>query len=222
MGFSSHWVSKFAQPVAIVALAVIVVPALAGVGDAFKNMLGNASDNALTKLAKPGAFFADQAVRINLPGGGSGKLLGKLADKTGLTNGLTKSINDAAGLAAEEAKPIFRASIGKLSLNDVPDLATKNDGATQYLQKSAGEELRGKIRPLVTGALTKVGAFSQLGKLGKAGGVLGKLGLNNDKLTDSVTDQTLKGIYSYMGNEEAALRKNPLKTGKSVIDILTK
>jgi hypothetical protein len=28
--------------------------------------------------------------------------------------------------------------------------------------------------------------------------------------------------YGFMGNEEAALRKNPLKTGKSVIDILTK
>jgi hypothetical protein len=28
--------------------------------------------------------------------------------------------------------------------------------------------------------------------------------------------------YGYMGNEESALRKNPLKTGKSVIDILTK
>jgi hypothetical protein len=227
MTISSRIISRLLQPAAIAALVLVAaspvaVPALADIGAPFKNMLGDASDNALNKLAQPGAFFADKAVRIALPGGSGGKLLGKLSDKAGLTNGLTKSINDAAGLAAEEAKPVFRAAISKISLNDVPNIATQNDGATQYLKKSAGDELRAKIRPLVTNALTKVGAFNQLGKLGKTGGVLGKLGLNNDKLTDSVTDQTLKGIYSYMANEEAGLRKNPLKTGKSVIDILTK
>lgn len=232
MGFSSQYyaklgiinlgVPKLALPTAVISLTILAVPALADIGGPIKNMLGSASDRALTKLAQPGAFFADKSVRINLPGGGSGKLLGKIADKTGLTNGLTKSINDAAGLAAEEAKPVFRAAISKLSLSDVPDLATKNDGATQYLKNSAGNELRIKIRPLVTSALGKVGAFDQLNKLGKTGGVLNSLGLNNEKLTDSVTDQTIKGIYSYMSNEEAALRKNPLKTGKSVIDILKK
>jgi Protein of unknown function (DUF4197) len=227
MGIVKQSVSNCMRPLGIIAFSAIAVGALAvsvqaGIASPFKNILGNASDNALTKLAKPGAFFADQAVRINLPVVGSGKLLGKLAATTGLTDTLTKSINDAAGLAAEEAKPVFHAAIDKISLNDVPDIATKNDGATQYLKKSAGDELRGKIRPLVTGALGKVGAFKQLAKLGKAGGIISALGLNDEKLTDSVTDQTLKGIYGYMGNEEAALRKNPLKVGKSVIDILTK
>lgn len=225
-----NWMARFARPVALAALAVALVgpvalPVQADIGTPFKGLLSDASDNALNKLATPGAFFADKAVRIALPGGKSGKLLAKVTDKTGLTNNLVKSINDAAGLAAQEAKPVFRAAIDKISLNDVPDIATQKDGATQYLKKSAGDELRGKIRPLVTGALDKVGAFEQLAKVnkaGKLGSALGALGLSNDKLTDSVTDQALKGIYGYMGNEEAALRKNPLKTGKAVIDILTK
>jgi hypothetical protein len=227
MGIVNRRTAKLLRPLPIIVLAAmafgpVAYSVQADIGSPFKNILGDASENALTKLAKPGAFFADKAVRINLPVVGNGKLLGKLAATTGLTDNFTKSINDAAGLAAEEAKPVFRAAINKISLNDVPQIATKNDGATQYLKQSAGDELRGKVRPLVTGSLNKVGAFKQLAKLGKAGGALSALGLNDQKLTDSVTDQTLKGIYGYMGNEEAALRKNPLKTGKSVIDILTK
>ncbi len=220
--------SNARRTMALTALGLLIsAPVLAGplgIGSGFKELLSGASDKSLDKLSQPGAFYADQAVRIVLPGTG-GKLASKLmkvGDKAGLTKNLTKSLNDAAGLAAKEAKPVFRSAIDNLSLTDVPGLATQNDGATQYLKKSSGDQLRIKVRPLVQSALGKVGAFDQLGKLSSTGGVLGKLGLNNEKLTESVTDQTLKGIYGYMGSEEARLRKNPLKTGKSILDVLKK
>ncbi len=186
-----------------------------------KSLLGNASDKALDKLATPGTFYADTAVRILLPGG-KGKLVSKLlrsGDKLGVTTKLTKSLNDAAGLAALEAKPVFRKAVDGLTLADVPDLAIKNDGATQYLKKSAGDDLRGKIRPLIVAALTKVGAFGQLSKLGSSSnGLLGLAGLSQDRLTDSVTDQTMSGIFNYIGKEEAGLRGNALGIGKSILE----
>ena len=43
----------------------------------FKGLIGNASDGALDKLSEPGAFYADTAVRILLPGA-NGKLASKL------------------------------------------------------------------------------------------------------------------------------------------------
>ena len=67
-----------------------------------KGLIGSASDGALDKLAQPGAFYRDTAVRILLPGAG-GKLASKLfgvGDKLGLTTNLTKSLNDAGGKAA--------------------------------------------------------------------------------------------------------------------------
>lgn len=36
-----------------------------------KGLIGGASDGALDKLAQPGAFYRDTAVRILLPGGGA-------------------------------------------------------------------------------------------------------------------------------------------------------
>ena len=183
-----------------------------------KGLIANASDNALDRLAQPGAFYADTAVRILLPGA-SGKLASKLmgaGDKLGLTTKLTKSLNDAGGKAAGEAKPIFRAAIDGLGWDDVPSLVSKNDGATRYLQSSAGGVLSEKVRPLVTGALESVGAYRELDQLGRNNQLLSLAGISHDGLTDSVTEQALKGIFLYMGKEEAALRKNPGKLLKGI------
>jgi hypothetical protein len=201
--------------------ALVSGPLAASVLDAggLKSMLGKASDGALDKLSKPGAFYADTAIRILLPGT-TGKLASKMmkaGDKLGVTKKLTQSLNDAAGLAALEAKPVFRNAVDGLKLTDVPGIALKNDGATSYLEKSASPDLRIKVRPLVSSALTKVGAFTQLSKVGSSAKLLGLAGLTPDKLTDSVTEQTLKGIFNYMGREEAGLRGNVLGVGKAIL-----
>lgn len=189
----------------------LVTPAAAQ-SSGVSNLLAGASDNALDKLAQPGAFFADKAVRILLPGPlqkASGLL--KFTSKRGLTKDLTKSMNDAASLAAKEAKPIFREAIDGLSVTDGLRIATKKNGATNYLRTSSGDSLREKIRPLVVKAMGDVGAFDQLEKLSSVGPVA-QLGISNDNLTNHVTDKTMDGIFTYMAAEENKVRKNPLKT----------
>lgn len=183
-----------------------------------KGLIAGASDNALDRLAQPGAFYADTAVRILLPGA-KGKLASKLlgaGDRLGLTTRLTKSLNDAGGKAAGEAKPVFRAAIDNLGWGNVPSLVSQKDGATRYLQSSAGGVLGEKVRPLIGSALESVGAYRQLDELGQGNQLLAIAGISHDGLTNSVTDQALKGIFLYMGNEEAALRKNPGKLFKGI------
>jgi hypothetical protein len=180
-------------------------------GGGVKALIGGASDGALDKLAQPGAFYRDTAVRILLPGAG-GKLASKLfgvGDKLGLTSNLTKSLNDAGGQAAGEAKPIFRAAIDNLRWSDAPALVSKTDGATRYLQTSAGGVLYTKVSPLIGSALENVGAYRQLDQLAKGNALMASVGLTRDGLTKSVTEQALKGIFHYMAGEEAALRRNP-------------
>lgn len=196
-------------------------------GGSMKGLLGNASDSALDQLSRPGAFYADQAVRILLPGPlqKATKLM-KLTDRAGLTNNLTKSINDAAGLAAQEAKPVFRSAIDSMTLTDGVGIVTGGDtGGTQYLQRTSGEVLRQKMRPLISDALGRTGALKQLDSLGTGGGgvggMLGSLagvGISRDGLIDSVTDQAMSGIFTYIGREEATFRKNPLKAGQKLLD----
>ena len=185
-----------------------------GVGSGLTSLLGKASDSALDKLAVPGAFYGDPAIRIMLPlVGGAGGTIGKLlggADKLGLSDGITRKLNDAAGLAAKEAKPVFRAAIDGLKLTDIPGIAGQNDGATQYLRRTSGDVLKGKLRPLIDRALGQVGAFGAVDKLAKTSSLVRAAGISRDKLGNSVTDQALIGIFRYIGGEERGLRARPL------------
>ncbi|WP_232367360.1 DUF4197 family protein [Altererythrobacter lutimaris] len=184
------------------------------------DLLAMASDSALDKLAQPDAFYDDEDIRIKLPLiggldlGGIGGALGGLFGRRSRINplaGLTRTVNDAAGAAAGEAKPIFRESIGALELSDAPGIIGNDDGGTRYLRESSGGTLNGKLRPLVDDAMTSLGAYGQLDELGEKYELVRDAGLTSEKLGDSVTEQALDGIFAYMGKEEAKFRANPLE-----------
>jgi hypothetical protein len=181
-------------------------------------LLGRATDRALDQLAQPGAFFADEGVRIGLPligkaGGGGRGLLGTVmgaGGRLGLLDGLTRGINDAAGVAAGEAKPIFREAIDGLSFNDAPGIIRESDGGTQFLRRSANDRLHSRLAPLIDGALEKAGIHRQFDRLAQQHSFIREAGLNREAINRSVTDQGLDGIFTYIGREERGFRKNPL------------
>ena len=152
-------------------------------------------------------------------GGSGGGATGNMAGSLGgaLTGDITRKLNDAAGAAAQHAKPVFHAAINRLTLADAPGIVSKPDGATQYLRQSAGSELHKQVRPLVDRALASTGAYHALDKLGSSSPLLAQLGLTHDALGDSVTGQALNGIFKYIGVEEARLRANPMGTAGSLL-----
>lgn len=198
--------------------AMVSTPAIAQ-SEGITNLLAGASDSALDKLSQPGAFFADKAVRIGLPGPleKASKLL-SLTGKGDLAKDLTKSMNDVATIAANEAKPIFREAINGLTLKDGLGAATQSGGVTEYLRESSEDSLTSKIRPLIAQAMGDAGTFDQLDKLTSVKAI-SKLGISGDSMTDHVTDKTLDGIFKYMAAEENTVRKNPLKTLGGVLGI---
>ncbi|WP_240616821.1 DUF4197 domain-containing protein [Sphingorhabdus sp. YGSMI21] len=205
-------------PVAMVSFAA--TPAVAQ-STGVKSILGDASDNALDKLSQPGAFYADEAVRILLPGPlEKATSILRFTSKAGLTKDITKTLNDAAGRAALEAKPVFRSAIDGLTLQDGVGIVTGgNEAGSDYLRRTSGEELAAKVRPLVEKALTELGAYQQVEKLGSVSSLarLGGADLSRDGLTDSVTDQTMDGIFAYIANEESKFRSDPLDKGKKLL-----
>ncbi|MCC6829373.1 MAG: DUF4197 domain-containing protein [Novosphingobium sp.] len=194
----------------------------ANLGATLTGLLGRASDSALDQLSQPGAFYNDPAVRIALPlvgrsAGGALDSLLNVGQQFGLTNNITRKLNDAAGLAARAAKPVFRTAISRLTLADVPGIATQADGATQYLQRSAGAELKDKLRPLVDAALLQVGAYRQVDRLARTSSLIRAAGITREKLGDSVSTQALGGIFRYIGAEEGKLRADPLGSADGLL-----
>ncbi|MCK0127223.1 DUF4197 domain-containing protein [Erythrobacter sp. F6033] len=195
------------------------------------SILGKATDGALDKLAQPGAFYADEDIRIGLPivgnlGGRSGGLFGRLmnaGNRLGILGDVTRTINDAAGLAAGEAKPIFRDAINDLSFEDAPGIIKEADGGTQYLRRSSNDRLHSRFEPLVDSALDKLGVYKSFDGLAEKHSFIRDAGLNRASINRSVTDQGLDGIFSYVGKEERAFRKNPVgNLGGALGDLLGK
>lgn len=180
-------------------------------GNPVKALLGQASDHALDQLAKPGAFSADEAIRIALPGAANlGKLL-DLAHRSGLAGDLNGSLNRAAEQAAAQAKPIFRAAIDRASFSDAVEMARGGDtGATDYLKKSTGTAVQAQLLPLVRTALQQSGVLAQASQLSA-------LGFDEARLSDYVAGKTSEGIFTYVGREEAKLRKDPIGAGRSLL-----
>lgn len=192
-------------------------------GLGLSSILGQATDSALDDLAKPDAYFNDEDIRIGLPivgslggakkGGLLGAILGagtKMAGLPGLDD-IVRRINDAAGIAAGQAKPIFRDAIDGLSFTDAPGIIKQNDGGTQYLRQSSNDSLHAKLMPLIDTALGDLGIHSQIEELGAQSSLVKQAGLDRDGVNKTVTDQGLDGIFKYVGKEEIAFRKNPLK-----------
>lgn len=194
-----------------VAAAAFCAPVLAqSTANPVKTLLGQASDQALDKLSQPGAFSADDAIRIALPGASQlGKVL-DLASKAGVTGDVNGSLNRAAEQAAAQAKPIFRAAIDKATLSDGLSALKSNTGATDYLKKSAGSEVQAQLLPLVRAALEQAGVFQQTSQLSA-------IGYDANRLTDYVAGKTSDGIFTYVGREETRLRANPLEAGKNLL-----
>lgn len=203
---------RHALAVGLVAIACSTTAHAQFSGDSIKGLLGNASDSALDKLSKPGAFSADDAIRIALPG--AGKNLGglmKLADQAGLTHDISGSLNRAAEQAAAEAKPIFRSAIDRMTLKDMGKIATGGKtAATDYLKRTSGGDILAKLTPLVKAALDQTGVLKQTSQLSS-------LGYDDRKITAYVSQKTSDGIFTYMGREETKARDDPVGTGSAIL-----
>ncbi|WP_343591150.1 DUF4197 domain-containing protein [Paracidovorax wautersii] len=201
---------------ATVACAALAAQPAAAQAPSFgiKPLLAQASDAALDKLSQPGAFSADSAIRIGLPGagghGGVGKLL-DLAQQSGLSANLDAALNRAAEQAAAQAKPIFRAAIDRATLNDAIDIARGGStGATDYLRKSTGAQVTSQLKPLVRNALQASGVLQKTAQLSA-------LGFDEARLSDYVAGKTADGIFTYVGREETRMRQDPIGTGTQLL-----
>lgn len=93
----------------------------------------------------------------------------------------------------------------------------EDTGATQYLRRSSNDHLHARLIPLVDGALSQLGAYDTLERLQGDHSWLAAMGISRANLNETVTDQGLDGIFSYIGSEERDLRDNPLDAAGGLI-----
>ena len=165
-------------------------------------------EKQVRKLTQEDGFYKNEMVKILLP-----QELQKV-DKTlrdiGLGNladeGL-KVLNRAAEDAVKEATPIFVDAVKKITFNDAKNILLGSDNAaTNYLQTATSESLYAKFNPVIKNSFSKVGADQIWENLITKYNNIPFITKVNPDLTDYVTNEALKGVYSMIAVEEKEIR----------------
>jgi hypothetical protein len=183
------------------------------IGNAFKEALRIGSDHVAAKLGATDGFNADAAVHIPLPEElhTVKTVLAKLG-MSGMLDDLELKLNRAAEIATPKAKNLFRKSIAEMTFADVRGIYEgPKDSATKYFQQKMSPELGRDMAPIVRESLSKVGAVQAFDKVMAKYKALPFVPDVKADLTDHVVNKGMDGIFHYMAEEEAAIRKDPLK-----------
>ncbi|WP_179345617.1 DUF4197 domain-containing protein [Winogradskyella ursingii] len=176
-------------------------------------------DKQVTKLTEKNGFYKNELVKILLPA--ELQKVDKALRDIGLDNladeGL-KVLNRAAEDAVKEATPIFVNAVKGITFNDAKNiLLGADDAATQYLTSRTQTELYNKFQPVIDNSFSKVGADQIWENLINRYNSIPFTNNVNPDLTDYVTNEALKGVYTMIAIEEKEIRN---KVSSRTTDLL--
>ncbi len=202
------------------------LPQSGGIGNAeiasgLRQALDFGIDKQVTKLTQTDGFFKNELVKILLP-----EELHKV-DKALRDIGLSKLadeglkvLNRAAEDAVKEATPIFVDAVKGITFADAKNiLLGNNDAATQYLTSKTQAALYDKFNPVIKNSFAKVGADEIWTNLINKYNSIPFTNNVNPDLTDYVTGEALKGVYTMIAVEEKEIRT---KLSSRTTDLLKK
>ncbi|MEL0652317.1 DUF4197 domain-containing protein [Algibacter sp. TI.3.09] len=178
-------------------------------------------DKQVTKLTQTDGFFKNDLVKILLPE--ELQKVDKALRDIGLSSladeGL-KVLNRAAEDAVKEATPIFVDAVKDITFADAKNiLLGSNDAATQYLTSKTQTALYDKFNPVIKSSFGKVGADQVWSNLITKYNALPFTSDVNPDLTDYVTGEALKGVFTMIAVEETEIRT---KVSSRSTDLLKK
>lgn len=174
---------------------------------------------AVGSLGKPGGFLDDPRVRIPLPG--FLKDASKLLHATGQgakVDELVTAMNRAAEAAVPEAKSLLVNAAKSISVRDALGIVRGGEtSVTDYFSTKTREPLGQRFLPIVERATQKVSLAEKYNAVaGKAAG-MGLLKGKDANLQQYVTGKALDGLYLMIGEEEKAIRRDPVGTGSAIL-----
>lgn len=188
-------------------------PTVDEIGRAFKDALRIGSAAVVQRLGAVDGFNADPAVHIPLPE--KLQTVKTVLSRVGMSqmvDDLERKLNRAAEAAAPRAKGLFQKAIGEMTFEDVQKIYDgPDDSATAYFREKMSPGLREEMRPIVDDTLSEVGAIRAYETVIGQYQSLPFVPDVSANLSDHVVENGMDGIFHYMAEEEAAIRKDPLK-----------
>ena len=179
------------------------------IGNGLRAALDKGIKDQVSKLTATNGFYKNELVKIMLPE--ELQTVDKGLRKIGLSNladeGI-KALNRAAEDAVKTATPIFVNAVKDMSFADAKNilLGDKN-AATTYLETKTTTSLTASFSPVIKNSFSKVGADKIWSKLITKYNSIPFVKSVNPDLTQYVTAQALKGVYTMIEVEEKGIRE---------------
>ncbi|WP_299059927.1 DUF4197 domain-containing protein [uncultured Polaribacter sp.] len=179
------------------------------IGNGLRQALDHGIENQVSKLTATNGFYNNDLVKILLPqelqavDKGLRQLgLGNLADQG------IKALNNAASDAVKTATPIFIDAVKDMTFADAKNILLGNkNAATSYLQQKTTNSLTASFSPVIKNSFSKVGADKIWSNLINKYNSIPFVTKVNPDLTQYVTTQALKGVFTMIEVEEKGIRE---------------
>ncbi len=183
------------------------------IGEAFKDALRIGTTNVVSQLGRRDGFKADPAIHIPLPK--EFTTVKNMLSTIGMANlldDLELKLNRAAEAATPRAKTIFLQAITAMTFEDAMAIYKgPEDAATQYFQGKMTPLLAKEMHPIVEQSLSQVGAVQAYDNVMGQYQSLPFVPDVKADLTTYVVEKGMGGIFYYIAQEEAAIRRDPAK-----------
>lgn len=197
---------------------------LAGITDqdasgGLREALTRGAQGAVSKLGVADGFLKNDKVRIPLPPAmAKAEKVMKMMGMQKQADELVTAMNRAAEAAVPEAKVLLVDAVKSMSVQDAKNILTGgDDSVTQYFKSKTQAPLADKFLPIVKTATAKVGLAEKYNGLAAQGKSLGLVKQEDASIEQYVTRKALDGLYTMIGEEEKAIRKNPVAAGSALL-----
>lgn len=184
-----------------------------------REALGLAARNATARLGQPSGFWSDGRVRIPLPGilGQTQRTLARVG-MAGSLNQLQENLNHAAEATMPQAGRLFTDAVRTITIGDAIEIVRgPEDSATRFLRGRTATRLTSALRPPMTQALTQSGAFNLMRAALREIGLAGQTSALRAEMINFAATKALDGCFFFVGEEERAIRRDPVRRTTDIL-----
>lgn len=205
-----------------------------------KEALKTGVNYAVTQLGSSNGYLDNSAVKIPLPDNlAKAETLLRSLGGNQMADNLINSMNTAASKAAPKTAEVFVNTIDKMSVTDAQAiLSGGNEAATNYFKANTSDSLKKLIAPIIQETMkenqvaTYYDTVNNLYKSSAKGlvdnsGVMGMAksfgvdsyipGSSDESLDEYITTKAIDGLFTMIGQKEAAIRENPVEQTSSIL-----
>jgi hypothetical protein len=188
-------------------------------GSGLKAALEQGAGSAVGKLGASGGFLNNEHVKIPLPKVlEQARPLLKLTGHAQQLDDLVLAMNGAAEQAVPLAKPLLLKAVKSMTFTDAKNILTGGDtSVTQFFREKTSNDLAQQFLPKVKSVTDRSGLAGKYNHIVGQVGKLANVPPEQATVEAYVTSRAMDGLFYMIGEEEKAIRQDPIGSGSKII-----